>query len=175
MYPSWRILKIQLLQLLHCKINHHWATPWWKIGKTNRGRQQHLEWPKLWCQGSCTIATSISRPIGLMKEKCFANPFQNEWEVGARRTVTRVENVVWGHSSTSSSAADAKQTRLNTYDIHVNHKNIIWIYYDIHIMGILFNRPWLWSSAILIRFHKTKFRQKCTICSKHVFNMSRTV
>ena len=82
MYPSWRILKIQLLQLLHCKINHHWATPWWKIGKTNRGRQQHLEWPKLWCQGSCTIATSISGPIGLMKEKCFANPFQNEWEVG---------------------------------------------------------------------------------------------
>ena len=53
-----------------------------KLKLMRYGRQQHLEWPKLWCQSSCTIAASISCPIGLMKEKCFANPFQNEWEVG---------------------------------------------------------------------------------------------
>ena len=106
------------------------------------------------------------------ERKMFRKPVPKWVRGGARRTVTRVENVVWGHSSTSSSAADAKQTRLNTYDIHMNHEYHHMDYDDIHIMGILFNRPWLWSSAILIRFHKTKFRQKCTICSKHVFNMS---
>ena len=141
-----------------------------------RGRQQHLEWPKLWCQGSCTIATSISCPIGLMKEKCFANPFQNEWEVGLGGR-SHVWRTWFGATLPPPVLPRMPNKHVWIHMIFIWIMNIIWIYYDIHMMGILFNRPWLWSSAILIWFCKTYvdfIKQNSIRNARYVQNMFLT-